>query len=170
MVTNPNALAAHLSATHAGIRVTQNFELGNLSGNFNHYSISDGNTIQTGGLQFASAWRPLGNHFKPFVGVEARSATFNTSNYWSPEEGSGAIYAGLLGEWGDADWNLFASGQAGRRLYGDAGQSWSLSAGGKRWLSNDIALSLNLWSMASTRDNATYRASAATVSLEKLWQ
>lgn len=170
MVTNPNALAARLSAAHAGISATQNFELGRLSGNFNHYSISDNNTIQTGGLQFASSWRPLGNHFKPFAGIEARSAAFNTANYWSPEEGSGIVYAGLLGEWGDADWNLFASGQAGQRLYGDAGQSWSLSAGGKRWLSNDIALSLNLWSMASTRDNATYRASAATVSLEKLWQ
>ena len=170
MVTNPNALAAQLSASHAGISATHSFEVGSLSGNFNYYDVSDGNIVQTGGLQFSSAWRPLGNNLKPFMGIEARSAKFSTSNYWSPIDGSGTLSAGLLGTWGAADWNLFASGQLGTRLYGDAGQSWSLSAGGMRWLSTDVAISLNLWAMASTRDNATYRAGSATVNLEKLWR
>lgn len=170
MVVNPNALAAHLSASHAGISASHSFEYGNLSGNLNYYDISDGNVVQTGGLQFSSAWRPIGNNLKPFVGIETRSARFNTSSYWSPVDGSGALFAGILGEWGAADWNIFASAQSGTRLYGDAGQSWSLSAGGKRWLSTDVAISLNLWSMASTRDNATYRASSAAVNLEKLWR
>ena len=120
-------------------------------------------------LNLSSAWRPIGSHFTPFVGIETREAKFNTPNYWSPSEGSGTLYAGLLGEWGSADWNFYASGQTGARLYGDAGASWSVSAGGKRWLSKDVALSMNLWSMASTRDNATYRAQSANLNLEKLW-
>ena len=102
--------------------------------------------------------------------MQTRDAKFSSPSYWSPEQGSGTLYAGLLGEWGSADWNFYASAQSGTGLYGDAGTSWSVSGGGKRWLSNDIALSMNFWSMASWRDNAAYRAQSATVSLEKLWR
>lgn len=170
MATNPNALASHLSATHAGINAAKDFSFGNLSGRLDYYDISDNNTVMTGNLHLASVWRPLGSHFKPFLGMEARGAKFSTLSYWSPDQGSGTAYAGLLGEWGAADWNVYASGQAGLRLFGDAGTSWSLSAGGKRWLSNDLALSLNLWSLDSWRNNAAYRAQSATVNLEKLWR
>ena len=169
MASNPNALAAGLAASHVGITVTEAFSFGTLQGRLNYYDISDNNTILAANLNLSSAWRPIGNNFKPFIGIETRGAQFNTPNYWSPAEGSGTLYAGLLGEWGSADWNFYASGQTGARLYGDAGASWSFSAGGKRWLSKDVALSMNLWSMASTRDNATYRAQSANVNLEKLW-
>lgn len=170
MASNPNALAAGLAASHVGITVSHGFSLGTLQGRINYYDISDNNELLTTSLHFASAWRPIGSHFKPFVGVETRGAKFNTPNYWSPAEGSGTLYAGVMSEWGGADWNLYASGQTGARLYGDAGASWSVSAGGKRWLSKDVALSMNLWSMASTRDNATYRAQSANIDLEKLWR
>ena len=169
MASNPNALAAGFAASHFGITYTEAFSFGTFQGRFNYYDISDNNTMLTTNMNLSSAWRPLGNNFKPFIGIETRGAKFNTPNYWSPEEGSGTLYAGLLGEWGSADWNLYASGQTGARLYGDAGASWSLSAGGKRWLSKDVALSMNLWSMASTRDSATYRAQSANVNFEKLW-
>ena len=169
MASNPNALAAGLVASHIGISVTEAFSFGILQGRLNYYDISDNNTLLTTNLNLSSSWRPIGNNFKPFIGVETRGAKFNTPNYWSPAEGSGTLYAGVLGEWGSADWNFYASGQTGARLYGDAGASWSFSAGGKRWLSRDVALSMNLWSMASTRDNATYRAQSANVNLEKLW-
>lgn len=169
MVGNPNALATGLAASHLGMTVTEVFSFGTLQGRLNYYDISDNNTILTTKLNLSSAWRPIGSHFTPFVGIETREAKFNTPNYWSPSEGSGTLYAGLLGEWGSADWNFYASGQTGARLYGDAGASWSVSAGGKRWLSKDVALSMNLWSMASTRDNATYRAQSANLNLEKLW-
>ena len=169
MASNPNALAAGLAASHIGIAVTETFSFGILQGRLNYYDISDNNTLLTTNLNLSSSWRPIGNNFKPFVGIETRGTKFNTPNYWSPADGSGTLYAGLLGEWGSADWNFYASGQTGTRLYGDAGASWSFSAGGKRWLSKDVALSMNLWSMASTRDNATYRAQSANVNLEKLW-
>ena len=170
MATNPNALASRLAASHVGLTAVHAFSFGTLRARVDHFDISDNNRILSGSLHVASTWRPIGNNFKPFVGVQTRDAKFSSPSYWSPEQGSGTLYAGLLGEWGSADWNFYASAQSGTGLYGDAGTSWSVSGGGKRWLSNDVALSMNFWSMASWRDNAAYRAQSATVSLEKLWR
>lgn len=170
MASNPKALALHLSAMHAGISWSKDFSFGRLAARSNFYDVSDDNIVLTGNVHLSSAWRPLGRNFKPFLGVETRGAKFNTANYWSPDQGSGTLYAGLLGEWGSTDWNLFTSGQMGARLFGDAGTSWSLSTGGKYWISNNLALSATLWSMSGWRDNATYRAQAATLNLEKLWR
>jgi hypothetical protein len=55
-------------------------------------------------------------------------------------------------------------------LWGDAGNGWGVSTGGKRWLSSDVALSLNLWAMSGWRDNSNYKAQAASMTLEKLWR
>lgn len=170
MASNPKALALHLSAMHAGISWIRDFSFGNLAARANYYDVSDGNVVLTGNLHLASAWRPLGSNFKPFLGIETRGAKFNIANYWSPDQGSGTVYGGLLAEWGGTDWSLFASGQLGARLFGDAGTSWSLSTGGKYWLTNNLALSATLWSMSSWRDNAAYRAQSATLNLEKLWR
>lgn len=169
-VANPVASRQGLAANYFGLEAMQSFSMGSLVGRVNYYGVSDTNTILTTGLNFNSAWRPLGSHFKPFAGIETRTAKFNAPTYWSPAQGSGTVYAGLIGEWGEADWNFFASAQLGAPMFGDAGNSWSLSAGGKRWLTNDIAIGANLWSMASWRDNATYRSQAINVNLEKLWR
>lgn len=170
IATNPTALAAQLSATHVGADATKSLFLGDLTGRIDWFDISDGNRIVTGSLRLASTWRPLGSRIKPFIGMEAREAAFNTPNYWSPKQGFGSAYAGLMAEWGQADWNLFVSGQVGSPLYGDAGNSWSLSGGGKHWLGNNLAVSLNLWAMESVRDNAQYSAKAVTLQLEQLWR
>ena len=168
--TNPNALAANLSASHLGLQASHGFSFGKLVGRVDGYGISDGNSILTSSLRLSPLLRPLGSHFKPLIGIETRDAKFNTTNYWSPAQGYGSVYAGLLGEWGSDNWNLYASGQLGRPLYGEAGDSWSWTAGGKRWLSDDIAISLNLWGLSNQRDNAPYRANTYSVSLEKLWK
>jgi len=170
MATNPNALASRLAASHLGLTAVHPFSFGTLRGRVDYFDISDNNQILSGSLHLASTWRPIGNNFKPFVGVETRDAKFSSPSYWSPEQGSGTLYAGLLGEWGGTDWNFYASAQSGIGLYGDAGKSWSVSGGGKRWLSNDVAVSMNFWSMASWRDNSAYRAQSATLDLEKLWR
>jgi hypothetical protein len=170
MATNPKALAQGLAATHLGVTAAQGFSFGTLRGGVDFYDISDNNQIISSSVNLASSWRPLGNNYKPFMGIQTRSAKFSSPNYWSPEIGSGSLYAGLLGEWGGADWNFYASAQAGARLYGDAGKSWSISGGGKRWLSDDLALSMTFWAMESVRDNAGYQAQSATLSLEKLWR
>lgn len=170
MATNPNALAQGLAATHLGMTAVQGFSFGTLRGVVDFYDISDNNQIISSSVNLASSWRPLGNTYKPFVGIQTRGARSSSPNYWSPEIGSGTLYAGLLGEWGSADWSFYASAQKGFRLYGDAGQSWAVSGGGKRWLSNDLALSMTFWAMESVRDNAGYEAQSATISLEKLWR
>lgn len=169
IATNPNALQAGLRATHLGLNASQGFGFGTLSERLDYYDISDGNAIVAADARLASSWRPLGNHIKPFVGAEMRRAKFNTPNYWSPQDGFGSLYGGALAEWGAADWSFYSSAQAGLRLYGDAGTSWSLSAGGKRWIADDVGVGFNLWSMASQRNNVAYRAKSANVSLEKLW-
>lgn len=169
LANNPNALEAGLAATHFGAQLSTALELGTLTGRVDYYDISDDNTILNGNVRLLANWRPLGSRVKPFAGIEFRDAKFNTPNYWSPEEGFGSLYAGLLAEWSALDWSFYASGQLGSRLYGDAGSSWSAAAGGKRWLSSDIGVGFGLWSMASQRNNAAYRASSLHVNLEKLW-
>ena len=169
LAINPNALNLGLSAFHLGAVSWQDFSFGRLTGRINHYSISDKNKILTGGINLDSSWQPLGRSLKPYLGIEIRDAEFNTLNYWSPEEGSGTAYMGLKGEWSADNWNIFSSAQVSGRLFGDAGNGWSISAGGKRWLSNDVAMSMNLWAMASRRDNSAYRARSLSVNLEKLW-
>lgn len=167
---NPKALAAQLSANHGSASVTRSLPVGDLTGRVDLFDISDGNRVTTSSLRLASSWRPVGSQVKPFFGIETRDSSFNSPNYWSPQQGFGTVYAGVLAEWGRADWSLYVSGQAGAPLYGEAGNSWSLSGGGKQWISNNVAISLNLWAMSSRRDNAQYESQAATISLDKLWR
>jgi hypothetical protein len=168
--TNPRALAAQLTANQAGMTVGRSFPIGDLTGRVDLFDVSDANQVITSSLRLASSWRPMGSQVKPFVGLETRDSSFNSPNYWSPQQGFGSAYAGFLAEWGKADWSLFLSAQVGAPLYGEAGNSWSLSGGGKQWLSNSVAINLSLWAMSSYRDNARYEAQAANISLEKLWR
>lgn len=163
------ALRYGLGANHLGASANHVFDFGQLLAAADFYSISDGNTIRTTKLDYKPAWTPLGDHLKPYLGMETRDAKNNTLLYWSPAIGFGTAYAGLQGEWGEDDWGLFGSGQMGTRLYGEAGTSWSISGGAKYWLMRDIALDLSLWKMQSCRNNATYRAKSFNLGLEKLW-
>jgi hypothetical protein len=170
LVNNANALNLGLSATHLGLLGKRDTFLGDLMGRFDYYNISDTNTVWSSDIRLTSNLRPFGNAIKPFIGLETRKAMFFTPNYWSPQDGSGNLYMGLQGEWQTEDWSLYGSGQVGFPVYGDAGQSWSASAGMKRWITRTVALSFNLWAMATTRDGTAYRAQSAFVSLEKLWR
>ena len=170
IATNPNGLAANLSAWNAGLTWSQSLSIGRLSARANYYDVSDGNRIVTSSVNLSSSWRPLGSHFKPFLGIETRDVKFNTPNYWSPAEGYGTAYAGVLAEWDGPDWNFYTSAQAGTPLYGEAGKSWNVLVGGKRWVTSDISIGLNAGMLSSKRDNSGYRAKSATVSVEKLWK
>lgn len=168
--TNPNGLAANLAAWNTGLTWNQDLSFGRLTARGNYYAVSDGNRIVTSNVNLKSSWRPLGSHFTPFVGFETRDARFNSANYWSPAQGYGAAYAGVIAEWAGPEWNFYTSVQGGVPLYGDAGNSWSLQAGGKRWLTSDIAIGLNAGVLSSKRDSAAYKSKSATVSVEKLWK
>ncbi len=169
MALNANALQTSLTAAHAGVQANGRFVLGQLSGHIDYYDISDNNAILASTVNFMPAWRPLGPRIRLLIGLETRDARVASSAYWSPATGFGTMYAGLLGEWSGANWDFMASGQAGLRLYGEAGPNWSVSAGGRYWLGKDLALGLNLWDMASWRNNADYRAKSLTMNLEKVW-
>ena len=170
LANNANALLSNFSASHVGASAKRDTPLGNVAGRLDYYVISDTNTIFSSDIRLNSNLRPFGNNIKPFIGAETRKANFLSPNYWSPSEGAGSLYAGLLAEWGSDDWSLFASGQTGLGFYGEAGNSWSLSGGAKRWVSRNTALSLNVWSMSSSRLNSEYRAQAINIALEKLWR
>ncbi len=169
-VANPNASIDHLAANYLGVGLTYAAAEGRVHGQIDHYSISDGNTILTSNLLFTSNWRPLGKHVKPYIGAETRTSNFNTPSYWSPAEGYGSLYGGLMGEWDTSDWGLYSAVQLGAPLYGEAGNSWSFSAGSKHWLTQDIAFGMTLWAMASWRNNVTYKAQTFNISLEKIWR
>ena len=169
MASNSRAVLSKLTATHLGLNANRSFALGALSARADYYDISDGNTILTANLSVVPAWRPLGSHFKPFLGIDVRDASIRSANYWSPDKGYGTAFAGMLAEWGNANGELFASGQAGLRLFGEAGSNWSVSAGGRRWVTPDVALGLNLWSLSSWRDNTTYRATSLNMTVVKVW-
>jgi hypothetical protein len=170
LAINPNALESQLAADTIGADMTQETRLGDVTGRVDYFDISDGNKLVTSSLRLASKWRPLGSNVKPFVGMETRDVSFQSPSYWSPKEGFGSAYAGLLAEWGQANWNWFVTGQVGIPMYGESGTSWSVSGGGTRWLNNEFALGVRLWGMESRRDNALYGAQAVTIQLDKLWR
>lgn len=170
MASNANALLAGLTATHVGINAKRDYDFGNATARVDYYNISDENTLWSSDVRLTSSARPFGNNIKPYIGVETRKASFVSPNYWSPSEGSGSLYGGLNGEWLVDEWSLYGSAQLGLALYGDAGTSWMLSGGVKRWITNNVALSLNLWGMSSTRAGTEYRAQSANVFLEKVWR
>ena len=170
MASNSRAVLSNLTATHLGLNASQGLSIGKLSARADYFDISDENTILTANFSLVPAWRPLGPHLKPFLGIEARDASVRSANYWSPDKGYGTAYIGLLAEWGTSNGELFVSGQTGVRLVGEAGNNWSLSAGGRRWITQDIALGLNLWSLSSWRDDMTYRATSLNLTLMKVWK
>lgn len=171
LASNAKALQAGLTANHLGLAYSGRNRWGELGARLDYYSISDDNEIISSGVRFVPAWRPLGSHVKFFVGTETRDARRGAvgGTYWAPVDGFGTGYGGFQLDLGGADWNLYSSAQIGGRLYGEAANNWSFSAGGKRWLGPDWALGINFFKLASTRDNASYRAKSLNMSLEKLW-
>ncbi|MDP1980727.1 hypothetical protein [Undibacterium sp.] len=166
---NARALEDGLNAAHIGLDANLHFDSGQFTEHIDIFRVSDSNVILTSRSNFIPSWRPFGHRIKPFVGIETRDVRFYSNKYWSPEDGFGTAYVGLQGEWANENWSLYGSGQVGTRLYGEAGSNWSLGMGGKLWLDKNLAVGVNLWSMASRRDNARYRAKSFSVNLEKLW-
>ncbi len=168
---NARAFDANLTANHVALSYGLRGGLGELSGRFDYFSISDDNEITASSLRLVPAWRPLGNNFRLFAGIETRSAKKPAinSSYYAPVDGFGSGFVGVQGDFAGADWSLFGSAQVGGRLYGEGSNSFSYSAGGKRWLSSDLALGFNLFRLSSSRDNAGYRAKTLNVNVEKLW-
>jgi hypothetical protein len=166
---NPSSLVAEQTASKFSVSGVTDLSFGKIDGRISIYKVSDGNQVVSSNLNFTPAWRPLGANFKPLMGFETRGTTFATTRYWSPATGYGSAFIGLMGEWESRNWNVYASAQVGTRLYGEAGSSWSTSAGGKYWFTEDWNVSLRFWAMASQRDYLRYKARSVYFTVEKLW-
>lgn len=163
------SIAARHSATQLGLDHTSDSRWGEFALSANAYQVSDSNSLLASQIKFTPAWRPLGPGFKTFVVTDTRNAQVNTPDYWSPSSGYGTASLGVSQSWEADNWSLFASAQAGNKLYGEGGPAWRASLAAKRWLSPDYALGFNATTLANRRDDAAYRASFVNVNVEKLW-
>ena len=167
---NVNAEAANLSASHAALATNQSGELGSLRGRVDYFGISDGNTVLMSSLQFTPAWRPLGKNFKTFVGIQTRNQSDYSPLYWSPMNGGyGVYFAGVQAEWSSDTTSLYATAQAGNRLYGEGSRNWGLAAGGRTMLTPDFALGVKLSYYAGGLYGPTFSYASALVTIEKFW-
>ncbi len=167
---NVNAEAANLSASHAALATNQSGELGSLRGRVDYFGVSDGNTVLMSSLQFTPSWRPLGKNFKTFVGIQTRNQSDYSPLYWSPMNGGyGVYFAGVQAEWSSDTTNLYATAQAGNRLYGEGSRNWGLAAGGRTMLTPDFALGVKLSYYAGGLYGPTFSYASALVTIEKFW-
>jgi len=167
---NVNAEAANLSASHAALATNQSGELGSLRGRVDYFGVSDGNTILMSSLQFTPSWRPLGKNFKTFVGIQTRNQSDYSPLYWSPMNGGyGVYFAGVQAEWSSDTTNLYATAQAGNRLYGEGSRNWGLAAGGRTMFTPDFALGVKLSYYAGGLYGPTFSYASALVTIEKFW-
>jgi tetratricopeptide (TPR) repeat protein len=167
---NVNAEAANLSASHVALASSQSGELGSIRGRVDYFGVSDGNTVLMSNLQFTPAWRPLGKHFKTFVGMQTRNQSDYSPLYWSPMNGGyGVWFAGVQAEWSNDTTDLYATAQAGNRLYGEGTRNWGLAAGGRKMLNSDLALGVKLSYYAGGQYGPTFSYASALVTIEKFW-
>lgn len=167
---NVNAEAANLSASHVALASSQSGELGSIRGRVDYFGVSDGNTVLMSNLQFTPAWRPLGKHFKTFVGTQTRNQSDYSPLYWSPMNGGyGVWFAGVQAEWSNDKTDLYAVAQAGNRLYGEGSRNWGLAAGGRTMLTPDFALGVKLNYYAGGLYGPTFSYASALVTIEKFW-
>ena len=166
----PRAGDIGLVARHAGLEAQGEFGWGQLFGQLDHFSITDGNSVSAAQLRWTPSWRPLGARWRPNLGLDFRQADQPTPLYWSPAIGHGSANVGLSGDWSKGNWDLYGSAQYGVPLLEESGNSWSLSLGGRYRIAPDLAVSFNFWRMSSERDNAAYRARTANVQVEKVWR
>lgn len=169
MAFDPNALRANLTANNFGVRAAVPSDIGMWRMAYQGYRISDDNVIQDATVQYTPTWQPLKiPQIKFFVGFEGRKARFNSPAYWSPEDGNYLGTIGVSGEWVDRRWERTILVQYGVPLGGEAENSYSASAGVRHWVSESLAVGLNLSAQKSQRTGA-YRANTAMLSVQGLW-
>jgi hypothetical protein len=172
------AQATGLVADRYGIEGTYQVEWGEIRGFVNHFKVSQGdvpavlqynadNTVNNADLKLYTRWRPWGREIKPFIGTHLRYSDHTDPAYWSPEKYA-VGYVGLEAGWEDKYWTVAALGQFGFKLAGDASTAYIASLAAKRWLNDDWAIGMTAYTQGGTR-TANYRASGASITVEKLW-
>jgi len=166
---DPNALSSNLTANHLGAHASLPSPIGQWRLAYNSYYISDNNVIQDARMQYVPAWQPFGTpDIKAFLGFEGRKARRNDPRYWSPENGNYNALVGVNAEWVNTVWQRYLSAQYGFPIGGNSANTWSVSAGIKRWLNADWAVGLDLWAMDTPRSGG-YKAKSVSLHVERLW-
>ena len=161
---------ANLSAFHTALATSKTGDLGNMRLRVDYFGVSDGNSVVIGNLQYTPSWRPLGEYFKPFVGISTRDQSNYSPLYWSPINGGyGVYFVGMQAEWSNTASSLFASAQVGNGLYGEGGFNWGVSLGGRTWLNDDYAIGAKLNKYAGGQYGPSYSFTSALVTLERAW-
>ena len=131
--------------------------------------IDDGNNMQTALVRYTPPFKLISRHLRPLLGIEHRKARHTSPSYWSPDQGYGAAFAGVEGDWSDDRWSLAASLQRGWRLYGEASASWSASLSGSYDFGQNWTAGARAWVVRNRREDAPYRGGAITLFVEHRW-
>jgi tetratricopeptide (TPR) repeat protein len=165
---NASALAAGLTASTLGLFGEVHTGIGSLRGRLEGYDISDGNQVLDGELQLTPARQTLPWGLEWFGGVYGRGAEREDPRYWSPRPAYGLAFLGLRRGWHSDRADVTASTRAGVGFTDTAKTSWSLGLTGRYWLSNDIAIGLEAWTVDAPRP-ADYRVQQVAAFVQHLW-
>ncbi|MDQ5848129.1 MAG: tetratricopeptide repeat protein [Pseudomonadota bacterium] len=168
MAFNASALAAGLTADTLGVFAEAHTFIGSLRGRLEGYDISDGNRVIDGELQLTPARQRLPWRLEWFGGVYGRGADREDPRYWSPRPAYGLAFLGLRRTWSTERADVTASTRAGVGFTDTAKGSWSLGLSGRYWLTNDVAIGLEAWTVDAPRP-AEYRVQQVAAFVQHLW-
>lgn len=168
---SPVALRDGLSAQLVGLTSRGEAAPGQWDAQWSRYAISDGNQVTDASLRFTPAWQPLpaASGLRLFAGLASHKARQASASYWSPTAGhSVAQFGATWGRW-ERDWDLSAELRRSQRLAGEGANGWSGSIAGKRAIGRDLALRAEASHDSTRRGTSSYRATALSLALERLW-
>jgi tetratricopeptide (TPR) repeat protein len=169
-LADPRAAQDGLHARHLELDARPALKAGKLWLSYDHYSISDGNRVQEGSLEFTPGWQPWGqSSLKWLVAFYGRKAEREDPRYWSPADGYYTFGPGIKADGGDERTQWYASARLGLPLTDSSSTSWNAAAGGRHWLSERVAAGTELFYTTSTRDDADYRGFTVGAHVEALW-
>jgi tetratricopeptide (TPR) repeat protein len=181
LVFDPRALQAGLTADRLGVAGRANLPGVAVRGSFQHFKVSDGNTVQELDLRLTPSWQPLQARagLRGFAGLYSRTSERSGVPYWSPVDGYHTGYVGVLLEHsfgGAADSavagprsSLFAELKRSLRTGGEGASGWSAGMGGRVALNADWALRADAFHGETRRDASSYRSTSVSVGIERQW-
>ena len=165
---NRNAQASGLKANRFGAYLNFSSLLGEARGRFDVYRVSDGNQVWDADFQLSPDWQPIPAGINWYAGVSAKSADRADPRYWSPVNTNLVGYLGIKKSWFFEKGDLAVGLQRGFKLSDDARNNYSVSANGKFWISDRMALGFEFGASDSSRAT-DYKQRFLGLQLQRLW-
>ena len=165
---NRLAQAGNLKANRFGAYLNFTSLLGEARGRFDVYRVSDGNQVWDADLQLSPEWQPIPAGVSWYAGVSAKSADRVDPRYWSPVNTNLVGYLGIKKSWFFEKGDLAVGLQRGFKLSDDARHNYSVSANGKFWITDRMALGFEVGASDSSRAT-DYKQRFLGVQLQRLW-